>query len=146
MNGHILYAGKTMLMDMFYGATEGIVKHRRRFHFHQVNYLVLCLRVHFPTFLYTYPHAYIWSFMHSLICRCIYKQSLVWNHLVYAHTNAIPIQYRLRFCFDLKYCICVLSLAWVGKGWKEKAQGMERLAGSEVGFLWFYNPEFFKIR
>lgn len=28
-------SGKTMLMDMFYGATEGIVKHRRRFHFHE---------------------------------------------------------------------------------------------------------------
>lgn len=28
--------GKTMLMDMFYSATEGIVKHRRRFHFHEV--------------------------------------------------------------------------------------------------------------
>ncbi|CAL5429073.1 unnamed protein product [Camellia sinensis] len=27
--------GKTMLMDMFYSATEGIVKHRRRFHFHE---------------------------------------------------------------------------------------------------------------
>ncbi|KAH7524667.1 hypothetical protein FEM48_Zijuj06G0144000 [Ziziphus jujuba var. spinosa] len=27
--------GKTMLMDMFYGATEGIVKHRRRYHFHE---------------------------------------------------------------------------------------------------------------
>ncbi|KAL9440062.1 hypothetical protein AB3S75_018844 [Citrus x aurantiifolia] len=28
-------SGKTMLMDMFYGATEGIVKHRQRFHFHE---------------------------------------------------------------------------------------------------------------
>ncbi|XP_021275715.1 lactation elevated protein 1 isoform X2 [Herrania umbratica] len=28
-------SGKTMLMDMFYGATDGIVKHRRRFHFHE---------------------------------------------------------------------------------------------------------------
>ncbi|VFQ84756.1 unnamed protein product [Cuscuta campestris] len=28
-------SGKTMLMDMFYGATKGIVKHRRRFHFHE---------------------------------------------------------------------------------------------------------------
>ncbi|XP_019174027.1 PREDICTED: lactation elevated protein 1 isoform X1 [Ipomoea nil] len=28
-------SGKTMLMDMFYAATEGIVKHRRRFHFHE---------------------------------------------------------------------------------------------------------------
>lgn len=28
-------SGKTMLMDMFYCATEGIVKHRRRFHFHE---------------------------------------------------------------------------------------------------------------
>ncbi|XP_077247860.1 AFG1-like ATPase family protein isoform X2 [Tasmannia lanceolata] len=28
-------SGKTMLMDMFYTATEGIVKHRRRFHFHE---------------------------------------------------------------------------------------------------------------
>ncbi|PSS17771.1 Lactation elevated protein [Actinidia chinensis var. chinensis] len=28
-------SGKTMLMDMFYRATEGIVKHRRRFHFHE---------------------------------------------------------------------------------------------------------------
>lgn len=28
-------SGKTMLMDMFYSATEGIVKHRRRFHFHE---------------------------------------------------------------------------------------------------------------
>ncbi|CAM8895315.1 unnamed protein product [Rhodiola kirilowii] len=28
-------SGKTMLMDMFYNATEGIVKHRRRFHFHE---------------------------------------------------------------------------------------------------------------
>ncbi|KAF2287219.1 hypothetical protein GH714_039369 [Hevea brasiliensis] len=28
-------SGKTMLMDMFYGATEGIVKHRKRFHFHE---------------------------------------------------------------------------------------------------------------
>ncbi|MCI11381.1 AFG1-family ATPase, partial [Trifolium medium] len=24
-----------MLMDMFYSATEGIVKHRRRYHFHE---------------------------------------------------------------------------------------------------------------
>uniref|UniRef100_A0A1D1XYP9 Lactation elevated protein 1 n=1 Tax=Anthurium amnicola TaxID=1678845 RepID=A0A1D1XYP9_9ARAE len=29
------YHGKTMLMDMFYSASEGIVKHRRRFHFHE---------------------------------------------------------------------------------------------------------------
>ncbi|KAJ4707911.1 lactation elevated protein 1-like [Melia azedarach] len=28
-------SGKTMLMDMFYCATEGVVKHRRRFHFHE---------------------------------------------------------------------------------------------------------------
>ncbi|XP_042424153.1 AFG1-like ATPase isoform X2 [Zingiber officinale] len=28
-------SGKTMLMDMFYSATEGTVKHRRRFHFHE---------------------------------------------------------------------------------------------------------------
>ncbi|CAN1169243.1 AFG1-like ATPase [Linum perenne] len=28
-------SGKTMLMDMFYGATAGVVKHRRRFHFHE---------------------------------------------------------------------------------------------------------------
>ncbi|KAI5669577.1 hypothetical protein M9H77_19430 [Catharanthus roseus] len=28
-------SGKTMLMDMFYSSTEGIVKHRRRFHFHE---------------------------------------------------------------------------------------------------------------
>ncbi|XP_072977935.1 uncharacterized protein [Typha angustifolia] len=28
-------SGKTMLMDMFFGATEGIIKHRRRFHFHE---------------------------------------------------------------------------------------------------------------
>ncbi|KAL4195146.1 hypothetical protein AMTRI_Chr05g63100 [Amborella trichopoda] len=28
-------SGKTMLMDMFYNATMGIVKHRRRFHFHE---------------------------------------------------------------------------------------------------------------
>ncbi|KAJ4826572.1 hypothetical protein Tsubulata_008522 [Turnera subulata] len=28
-------SGKTMLMDMFYGATEGLVKHRRRYHFHE---------------------------------------------------------------------------------------------------------------
>ncbi|CAA0838445.1 AFG1-like ATPase family protein [Striga hermonthica] len=28
-------SGKTMLMDMFYGATEGIVRHRRRLHFHE---------------------------------------------------------------------------------------------------------------
>lgn len=28
-------SGKTMLMDMFYAATEGIVKHRQRFHFHE---------------------------------------------------------------------------------------------------------------
>ncbi|XP_073114874.1 uncharacterized protein [Elaeis guineensis] len=38
-NGIYLYgnvgSGKTMLMDMFYSATEGIVKHRRRFHFHE---------------------------------------------------------------------------------------------------------------
>lgn len=27
-----------MLMDMFYGATEGIVKHRQRFHFHEVSF------------------------------------------------------------------------------------------------------------
>ncbi|XP_066365669.1 uncharacterized protein [Miscanthus floridulus] len=30
-------SGKTMLMDMFYGATEGVIKHRRRFHFHEVD-------------------------------------------------------------------------------------------------------------
>lgn len=34
--------GKTMLMDMFYSATEGIVKHRRRYHFHEVG-LLLCI-------------------------------------------------------------------------------------------------------
>lgn len=28
-----------MLMDMFYSATEGMVKHRRRFHFHEVIFL-----------------------------------------------------------------------------------------------------------
>ncbi|XP_078178100.1 AFG1-like ATPase family protein isoform X2 [Carex rostrata] len=28
-------SGKTMLMDMFYGATKGIVQHRKRFHFHE---------------------------------------------------------------------------------------------------------------
>ncbi|GLT43676.1 hypothetical protein SLA2020_176110 [Shorea laevis] len=28
-------SGKTMLMDIFYGATEGIIKHRRRLHFHE---------------------------------------------------------------------------------------------------------------
>lgn len=28
-------SGKTMLMDMFYSATEGMVKHRIRFHFHE---------------------------------------------------------------------------------------------------------------
>lgn len=28
-----------MLMDMFYSATEGIVKHRRRYHFHEVSLL-----------------------------------------------------------------------------------------------------------
>lgn len=28
-------SGKTMLMDIFYSATEGIVKHRSRFHFHE---------------------------------------------------------------------------------------------------------------
>lgn len=27
--------GKTMLMDMFYNSTKGIVTHRRRFHFHE---------------------------------------------------------------------------------------------------------------
>lgn len=25
-----------MLMDMFYGATDGIIRHRQRFHFHEV--------------------------------------------------------------------------------------------------------------
>lgn len=59
MDGCVLYTGKTMLMDMFYSASEGIVKHRRRFHFHEVNDLVLCLTVHFATFSYTYAHAYI---------------------------------------------------------------------------------------
>jgi len=34
-------SGKTMLMDMFYGATEGVIKHRRRFHFHEVNFYCL---------------------------------------------------------------------------------------------------------
>ncbi|KAH9609848.1 hypothetical protein KSS87_022115, partial [Heliosperma pusillum] len=29
-------SGKTMLMDMFYSATEGLVKHRRRSHFNEV--------------------------------------------------------------------------------------------------------------
>ncbi|EPS63570.1 hypothetical protein M569_11216, partial [Genlisea aurea] len=28
-------SGKTMLMDMFYAATEGVVQHRRRLHFHE---------------------------------------------------------------------------------------------------------------
>ncbi|KAG2691498.1 hypothetical protein I3760_08G012100 [Carya illinoinensis] len=28
-------SGKTMLMDMFYSATDGIIKHRRRYHFHE---------------------------------------------------------------------------------------------------------------
>lgn len=27
-----------MLMDMFYSATEGIVKHRKRYHFHEVGF------------------------------------------------------------------------------------------------------------
>ena len=29
-----------MLMDMFYSATKGIVKHRRRYHFHEVSLLL----------------------------------------------------------------------------------------------------------
>ncbi|XP_021608209.1 AFG1-like ATPase isoform X2 [Manihot esculenta] len=36
-------SGKTMLMDMFYSATEGIVKHRKRFHFHEA---MLNINVH----------------------------------------------------------------------------------------------------
>ncbi|KAK4793344.1 hypothetical protein SAY86_023779 [Trapa natans] len=28
-------SGKTMLMDMFYSSTNGIIKHRRRYHFHE---------------------------------------------------------------------------------------------------------------
>lgn len=31
------YLGKTMLMDMFYSATEEIVRHRRRLHFHEAS-------------------------------------------------------------------------------------------------------------
>jgi len=31
------HVGKTMLMDMFYGATDGIIRHRQRFHFHEVS-------------------------------------------------------------------------------------------------------------
>ncbi|KVH90294.1 ATPase, AFG1-like protein [Cynara cardunculus var. scolymus] len=30
-------SGKTMLMDMFYSATKGVVTHRRRFHFHEAS-------------------------------------------------------------------------------------------------------------
>jgi predicted ATPase len=37
INLALLLTGKTMIMDMFYGATQGIVQHRRRFHFHEVN-------------------------------------------------------------------------------------------------------------
>lgn len=29
-----------MLMDMFYGATDGIIRHRQRFHFHEVSELL----------------------------------------------------------------------------------------------------------
>lgn len=29
-----------MLMDMFYSATEGIVKHRKRYHFHEVGFAI----------------------------------------------------------------------------------------------------------
>lgn len=36
-NNFMHHVGKTMLMDMFYSATEGIVKHRRRFHFNEVS-------------------------------------------------------------------------------------------------------------
>jgi hypothetical protein len=34
-----------MLMDMFYGATEGVIKHRRRFHFHEVNHVELLYKL-----------------------------------------------------------------------------------------------------
>ncbi|KAF4353432.1 hypothetical protein F8388_005034 [Cannabis sativa] len=34
-------SGKTMLMDMFYNATQGIVKHRRRYHFNEPKALEL---------------------------------------------------------------------------------------------------------
>lgn len=31
------HVGKTMLMDMFYSATDGMIRHRQRFHFHEVS-------------------------------------------------------------------------------------------------------------
>lgn len=33
----VFLVGKTMLMDMFYGSTDGIIRHRQRFHFHEVS-------------------------------------------------------------------------------------------------------------
>ncbi|KAI6680166.1 hypothetical protein NL676_034047 [Syzygium grande] len=38
-------SGKTMLMDMFYSATDGIIKHRRRYHFHEAM-LEINVRMH----------------------------------------------------------------------------------------------------
>lgn len=37
LNTFVNFIGKTMLMDIFYSATEGIVKHRSRFHFHEAS-------------------------------------------------------------------------------------------------------------
>ncbi|KAK4757755.1 hypothetical protein SAY87_019056 [Trapa incisa] len=38
-------SGKTMLMDMFYSSTNGIIKHRRRYHFHEAM-LEINVRMH----------------------------------------------------------------------------------------------------
>lgn len=52
----IPYPGKTMLMDMFYGATEGIVQHRKRLHFHEAS-----TRFHVSVLICLYGWSVVWD-------------------------------------------------------------------------------------
>lgn len=96
--------GKTMLMDMFYSATEGIVKHRRRYHFHEVSFW-LCFD-NIRSKFYDYSCILCWSIenMPSILFNCLYLNSQ-------SKLCSIIIIYRL--CLKLmNICIRYGRIKW----------------------------------
>ncbi|XP_065876762.1 uncharacterized protein [Euphorbia lathyris] len=77
-------SGKTMLMDMFYGVTKGIVKHRRRFHFHEVN-LLLCF--HDGVTILVSLSCLTAGWKPLCACPCIHMIKRIWEGCCICHAE-----------------------------------------------------------
>lgn len=98
-------------MDMFYGATEGVVKHQRRFHFHEVTaywYRVWCN--------FTMPSSefyYVNYFPKQLLCNSTWKNLSYKFLLLSVH---LPVSTLLAFIWFIISCFFLVSpcQCWMG--------------------------------